>query len=161
MSADNRDFLAARLLVGDRGEGGQSVTVSAPYRQRIHDAFYDKGGWPRENLRLADARKSIREYRKATSDAVGTMNLMLAYVETGTKFSLDFGAEDESLFDSLWSVVNEIEAVFRKESGLDLYKRFQQRLLDLDSKARGIGWGYGDHVGDIVWGLEDRWSNES
>lgn len=161
LSANNRDFLAARLLVGDTEEGGQSVSVSAPYRQRIHDAFYDKGGWPRSNLRLADARKAIRDYRKATSDAVGTMNLMISYVETGTEFMQEFGGDDEPFIDSLWSVVNEIEAVFSKESGLDLYQQFQQRLLDLDNKARGIGWGYGDHVGDIVWGLEDRWSNES
>lgn len=86
LSADNRNFLAARLLVGDREEGGQSLSVSGPYRQRIHDAFYDNGGWPRGKLRLADARKAIRDYRKATSDVVGTMNLMLAYVETGTEF---------------------------------------------------------------------------
>lgn len=160
LSANNRDFLAARLLVGDTEEGGQSVSVSAPYRQRIHDAFYDKGGWPRSNLRLAEARNAIREFRKATSDDVGTLNLMIAYVETGTEYSLEFGAEEESLFDSLSTVLNEIETVFSKNSELELYQGFQQRLLDLDEKAREIGWGFGDHMGDIIEGLEDRWSGE-
>lgn len=161
LSAENRNFLAARLLSGDTEDGGQGVSVAMPYRQRIHDAFYDKGGWPRGNLRLADARKAIRDYRKATSDEAGTMNLMISYVETGTEFMQEFGGDDESLIDSLWSVVNDIEAVFSKNSESDFYARFQQRLLDLDVKARGIGWGYGDHVGDVVRGLEDRWSNES
>ena len=161
LSADNRAFLVARLLSGEAEGGGQDGSVAIPYRQRIHDAFYDKGGWPRSNLKLADARKAIRDYRRATSDAIGTMDLMIAYVETGTEYSLDFGAEEESLFDSLSSVLNEIEAVFSKESGLDLYEQFQQRLLDLDEKAREIGWGFGDQVGYIVEGLEDRWSSES
>ncbi len=161
LSAENRAFLAARLL-SDETEGNRpGDSVATPYRQRIHDAFYDKGGSPRSNLRLAEARKAIRDYRKATSDEVGTMNLMIAYVETGTDFIQDLGGDDESLIGSLWSVMNEIEAVFSRNSEAKLYEQFQQRLLDLDDKARGIGYGYGDHVGDIVEGLEDRWSSES
>lgn len=160
LSADNRAFLAARLLSDDTADGGQSVSVSIPYRQRILDAFYGKGGWPRSNLRLAGARKAIRNYRKATSDEVGKLNLMIAYLETGTEFIQDLGAEDESLIDSLWSVLNEIEAVFSKNSGPEFYRGFQQRLLDLDEKAREIGWGFGDHVGDIIVGLEDRWTSK-
>ena len=160
LSADNRAFLAARLISDDTEDADLAVSVAAPYRQRIHDAFYDKGGWPRNNLRLADVRKAIRDYRKATSDEVGTLNLMIAYVETGTDFILKYGGEDDSLLNSLSSVMNEIEAVFSKEPRCDLYERFQERILDLGDKARGIGWGYGDYLGDLVGGLEDRWSSK-
>lgn len=161
LTADNRAFLAARLYSGDTDGSGLGTSVAIPYLKRIHDAFYDKGGWPRSNLRLADARKAIRDYRKATSDSAGTMNLMIAYVETGTEYSLDFGAEEDSLFDSLSSVLNEIESACAERQGRVLYDHFRQRLQGLAEKARGIGWGYGDHVVYIVERLGERWSNES
>jgi len=159
LSADNRAFLAARFLAGEPHTDAAEGSVATPYRQRIHDAFYDKGGWPRSNPRLADARKGIRDYRKATADSAGTLELMLTYVETGTDYSLDFGAEDASLFNSLSSVLSEIEAACSGQHGLALYDDFRERLLYLADRAGGIGWGYGDHVHSIIQGLEERWED--
>lgn len=159
LSADNRAFLAARFLARAAHTDAAEGFVAAPYRQRIHDAFYDKGGWPRSKPRLADARKGIRDYRKATADMAGTLELMLTFVETGTEFSLDFGAEDASLFNSLSSVLGEIEAACGGKHGLALYDEFRERLLDLADRAGGIGWGYGDHVQAVIQGLEERWTD--
>jgi len=157
LSADNRAFLAARLLSGGVGMAGDSVP--RPYRERIHDVFYRKGGLPRTHLGLADARRAIRDFRKATADAAGTLELMMTYVETGTDYRLDFGAEDAPLFNSLASVLDEIGSACDSNDGLALYGRFRKRLLSLAERARGIGWGYGDHVRAIVEGLEERWTN--
>lgn len=159
LSADNRAFLAARVLAGEREEGVSDPALARPYRERIHAAFYDKGGWPRSNPRLADARKGIRDYRKATADVAGTLELMIEYVETGTEFSLDFGAEDASLFNSLSLVLSDIEAACDGRQGLYLYGRFRERMLDLAGRAGRIGWGYGDHVREIVEVLEERWAD--
>lgn len=35
------------------------------------------------------------------------------------------------------------------------YARFQQRLAGLAKQTDGIGWGYGDYVGDVVGDLTD------
>ena len=76
-SADNRAFLAARFL--EHGVGGVALEE---YRRRIIEQFYPKRGFGK--LKLSEARKAIRDYLKATADLTGTLELMLAYVETGT-----------------------------------------------------------------------------
>ena len=86
---------------------------------------------------------------------------MLEFVETGTEYSLDFGAEDASLFNSLASVLDQIETACTGTHGIALCGRFRERLLDLADKAGGIGWGYGDQVRSIVMGFEERWANAS
>ena len=57
--------------------------------ERIERAFYTRSGRPQ--LKLADGRKAIREYQTATADPVGTLELMLTFVETGTRFTRNFG----------------------------------------------------------------------
>lgn len=156
-SADNRAFIAARLLAG--GEDAADSWITRPYRQRIHDAFYNKGGWPRARLGLADARKAIRDYRKASGDVPGTVELMLTYVETGTNFVADFGAADGPLLDSLSSVLNEMKALLAEDEGLAVYREERERLLELAEVASRFGWGYEDHVRDVLRELDRRWAD--
>ncbi len=144
-STDNRSFLAARLLQDSLGE-----EVLEPYRERIVGAFYSRTGWPRPKLGLADARKAIRDYRKATSDTTGALDLMLTYVETGTRFALEFGDLDEPCYNSLSSVLEEVKSTLQCNQESTLYGQFSQRLHDLADKARDLGWGYGDRVVETV-----------
>lgn len=144
-SQKNRDFLAARLLRDSMGEH-----VLAPYLKRIEAAFYDKRGWPAKRLDLKDARSAIREYQRATSDPAGTLELMLVHVETGTQFTHEFGDIDEGFYDSLCTTLHEIKKLLTSEEGRPLYGQVRARLGELARQADGIGWGYGDYVGDVV-----------
>ncbi len=92
-SQGNRDFLVARLLKDSIGE-----QALAPYIKRIESAFYNEEGRPAKRLNLRDARASIREYKRATSDPAGTLELMLNHVETGTEFTCEFGDIDEAFY---------------------------------------------------------------
>ena len=144
-SQENRDFLAARLL---RDSIGQQAI--APYLKRIEAAFYNKKGLPANRLNLKDARSAIREYQRATSDPAGTLELMLAHVETGTSFTCEFGDITEVFYDSLCSTLHEMKKLLTSEEGRPLYGQVRDRLKELARQADGIGWGYGDYVGDIV-----------
>ena len=141
----NRDFLAARLLRDSIGE-----QALAPYLERIESAFYRKNGWPANRLNLKDARSAIREYQRATSDPAGTLELMLVHVETGTKFTCEFGDITEAFYDSLCSTLDEIQKLLTREDGRPLYEPVRNRLADLARQADGIGWGYGDYVSEVV-----------
>ena len=152
LSVENRALLAARLL------GASAVRpLLEPYGLRIEHAFYKRSGMPQERLRLADARKAIRDYRAATGDLAGTLDLMLTFVETGTRFTRNFGDIDEPFYNSLSSVLGEIRHILKSEEGRGLYAPYRQRLLDLADLAEPIGWGYGDEVRDTVMALERRW----
>jgi hypothetical protein len=144
-SQENRDFLITRLLA----EPGDAPAL-APYRKRVEAAFYGKNGLPQGRLNLRDGRKAILDYQAASGELAGTLELMLVYVETGTQFTRELGDISESFYDSLCSVVHDIRKHLRSPDGRQLYARFRKRLEDLAKRADGIGWGYGDYVGDVV-----------
>jgi hypothetical protein len=105
-------------------------------------------------LELRSARRTIRDYRKATSDLAGTVDRMLTYVESGTDFTNRFGDINESFYNSLESVLDEMVSLLRTPEGAALHPRFQDRVSRLARAANGIGWGYGEHVAEQVELLE-------
>jgi hypothetical protein len=83
-SLESRAFLSARFLA----EGVPNAILDR-YRKRIVEQFFPKRGDGKLDLR--SARRAICDYRKATSDLAGTVDLMLIYVESGTEFTNQFG----------------------------------------------------------------------
>src|SRR5688572_19067099 len=59
VSADNRDFIQARCQVGETG--GE---ILEKYRAKIVEQFYPKRG--EAKLKLSEARKAVKDFRKAT-----------------------------------------------------------------------------------------------
>jgi hypothetical protein len=147
-SSANRDFLQARLQAEDAG--GEALES---YRARIVEQFFPRKGFGQ--LKLAEARKAIRDYRKATGNIPGVIDLMLSYVENGTDFTREFGDINEAYYNSLESVMNEMSKLLLQE-GEETYSRYRDRILDLEASASGIGWGYGDYVREQVNLLEDE-----
>jgi hypothetical protein len=159
-SIESRAFLSARFLAE-----GVPDAILDKYRKRIVEQFLPKRGEGKLDLR--SARRTIRDYRKATSDLAGTVDLMLTYVESGTDFTNQFGDISESFYNSLESVLDEMVGLLRTTEGAALYPRFQDRVSRLARIASGIGWGYGDHVTEQVELLEAevgkhwaRWADE-
>jgi len=145
-SPDNRDFLQARFQAEESGG-----TALEKYRRKIVEQFFPARGDGK--LKLAEARKAIRDYRKATGNLTGTIDLMLTYVENGTEFTHQFGDINESFYNSLESVLNEMAQLLLREGG-ELYPQFRERVQRLATHADGIGWGYGDALRDHVYQLE-------
>lgn len=79
-STESRAFLDARVQL--HGGGGAALET---YRQRVIEPFFPKRGFGK--LKLADARKAIRDYRKATGNMAGTAELLMTYVENGAQFT--------------------------------------------------------------------------
>src|SRR5579871_1631795 len=71
-SPDNRDFLQARFQA--KANVG---TALEKYRHKIVEQFFPACGFGK--LNLGEARKAIRDYRKATGNLAGTIDLMLNY----------------------------------------------------------------------------------
>ena len=146
-SADNKLFLAARLASDTLG-----LDTIEPYRDRIVMQFFPKRGLGKLNLR--EARQAIRDYRKATNDLGGTLELMMTYLEKGTAFTNEYGDISESFYNSLESVLNEVAKTFRSREGQEYYRQFAPRLKQLKRDASDIGWGYGDVVSEVIEDLE-------
>ena len=147
-SADNRDFLEARFQAQD---GGAALEK---YRRKIVEQFFPRYGNGIGKLKLGEARKAIRDYRKATGNLAGTLELMLTYVENGTQFTREYGDIDEGFYNSLDSVLAELARLLINEAP-DLYPGFQERLEQVEYAAANIGWGYCDSVREQVQMLEN------
>ena len=151
-SAANRDFLRARFQAEDAS--GEALEN---YRRRIVEQFFPRQGFGK--LKLAEARKAIRDYRKATGNVAGTIDLMLAYVENDTDFTRQYGDINAAYYSSLKSVMYEMVQLLCQE-GAELYPRFRERIQRLDSHADHIGWGYGDFLREQVFFLENELAGE-
>jgi hypothetical protein len=148
----NRDFIHARCQVGETQDDILEV-----YRKKIVDQFYPARGIGK--LKLAEARRAIREYRKATGNIAGVADLLMTYVENGTQFTQEYGDIDERFYDSLESALTELADLIRDEPQA-LYPQFSDRLASLEKLADGIGWGFHDFVRDVVWNLEAEFGSQ-
>jgi hypothetical protein len=151
-SPSTRDFLHARM----QAEAGDGMAVER-YRRTIIEQFFPSRGFGK--LKLAEVRKAIRDYRRATGNLAGTIDLMLTYVESGTQFTREFGDINEAYYSSLESVLHEMTQLLRKDNPA-LYPQFRQRIQRLNTHADHIGWGYGDYLRDQVGLLETELGGE-
>lgn len=145
-AAGNRDFIHARCQSEDRdGE------VLETYRSKVVEPFFPKRGFGK--LKLAEARKAIREYRKATGNIPGTAELLMSYVENGVRFTYEYGDIDERFYSSVESALDELAALLRGELR-HMYPQFRERLAKVKRMTAGMGWGFHDYIADVVGRLE-------
>lgn len=146
--ADNRDFIQARCQADESCD-----EVLEKYRGKIVEQFFPKRG--EGKLKLGEARKAIRDYRKATGNLPGTAELLMTYVENGTRFAHEYGDIAERFYTSVESALDELAALLRGEAR-ELYPRFSGRLARVEQMSEGIGWGFHDFVAGLVGELEDE-----
>lgn len=146
--SENRDFILARCQAGE-----DNPEVLEKYRDKIVEQFFPARGFGK--LKLGEARKAIRDYRKATGNLPGTVELMMTYVENGAKFTHDFGDIDERFYNSIESMLEELAGLFRSEAQ-EMYPQYRNRLAKVEAMTNGIGWGFHDYVGEVVGELEEE-----
>jgi hypothetical protein len=148
-SPEAQTFLASHVL----GQNDHVATLDT-YRQDIIDVFYPKGGPSWEyGLDLPGAQRLIQTYRQATLDIAGTLELMLTLVETGTRFTNDYGDIDEVFYLTLSATLADLSDLVQMPAGRSFYPTIRERLLALHDAAADSGWGYGDAVADLVHDL--------
>ena len=121
------------------------------YRGKIENQFFPTRGFGK--LTLGEARKAIRDYRKATANIAGTAELLMAFVENAARFTREYGDIDERFYTSVESVLEELAALLRTEAP-DLYPQFRDRLARVEQMSSGTGWGFHDFIADVVNSLE-------
>ncbi len=136
----------ARGVTNQRDE-----TLLATYRQRINEDFFgeDEWGTPQMPNMLVTARL-IAGYRQAGGDLLGTLDLMLTFVEAGTRFTNDYGDIDEPFYEGLELMLDDFQKLLLVHPNLYEEGDLAQRLAKLRRDAGPIGWGYGDYVTECI-----------
>lgn len=147
-ASGNRDFIHARCHAED-GE------VLEKYRQKVIGQFFSKKAHGMGDLKLGEAQKAIRDYKKATGSIPGTAELLMTYVESGVRFTHEYGDIDERFYSSVESALDELATLLRGEVR-HLYPQFRERLAKVEQMTDGIGWGFHDFIADVVGRLENE-----
>jgi len=149
LSPQNKAWLRAQVLAS-----GQDGAYLEECRQKIIKAVYNPARKFPDMPRFRDAKKVISEYKKASKDLAGTLDLMLTYVERGHAFTNDFGDIDEPFYDALINMLGRFADELKKSPACrELYDGFRPRLMRMNRTA-DIGWGYGDFVHETIGELE-------
>ncbi len=144
LDRQNRDFMDARFVVNGRSESIE------PYKRRIDHALSpDPLSNPNGKISVAAARKAVSDYRKASRDLAGALDLMLFYVECGTEFAAEYGFGEEPYFASLEGI---FAALLKELPRLDaaLRSEYWDRIDSLIERAGAIGWGYPDTLRSLL-----------
>lgn len=110
------------------------------YRAKVFEAFYPKRGY---NYKLKDGKQAISDFKKLGTSTELLADLMLCYVETGVKFTNDFGDINETFYKSLATTFVDSLTLMRKENLLD---KFEDRVGKVVDDTSGIGWGFHDYL---------------
>ena len=154
LSPQNKAWLHARVL-----PVGQNTAYLEECRQKVIKLIYNQARYLPDMPRFREAKKIISDYKAATQDLAGTLDLMLTYVEGGHAFTNDFGDIDEPFYDKLINMLGRFAFELKNSPAhRELYDRFRQRLLNMNSTA-DIGWGYGDFVHKTIGELEEMFGD--
>jgi hypothetical protein len=115
------------------------------YRNKVFEAFYPKRGF---NFKLKDGKQAISDFKKFGSSSDLLADLMLFYVETGVKFTNDFGDIDEGFYSNMETTYVAALTLMRKEN---LLNKFADRAGRVVSDTSGIGWGFHDYLADVYF----------
>ena len=135
-----KDFIHARFLTA-----GANIK---PYKKTIQQSL-SPDVIHGEDIDLARGRKAISDYKKATNDPRGTLDLMTYYVECGTQLTVDYGDIDAGFYESLESMFTQVVKRLQT-SDQDTIDRFLPRLEGIVRQAQGIGWGYYDAIAETL-----------
>lgn len=142
LSKSNKVFLEARFVKNDE--------VLARYKSIIKKCIAPHEPWKNnQQISIKDAKKVISDYKKATNDTIGLIELMVCYVEYGTDFLCEFGDMYEQYYYSLESVFSNALKLM-KTFEYEEVAHFEKRLQVVVKKADSTGWGYCDAIADML-----------
>lgn len=136
----NQVFLHARFELGE--------DVLAPYKTVINRWL-----WPdalrNQTASVAEAKRSIADYKKAIGQPEGLAELMVFYCERASGFSVEAGLQDEGFFSAL---VRMFEQALKAIARLPDTQRplFMQRLDAVCRISQNIGYGIEDAMRSLL-----------
>lgn len=148
-SSENRALIASRLAPAVEDTAGRLEL----FRLRVREPFFPaSGGYG--GLNFSNARKAIREYRKASADIVGTIDLMLTFVESGVEFALLYGEVDEAFTESIEDMVVATVKLLRTPEGVEQVGRATGRLRRAGASAGEGELAIGEFLMEVVEEIE-------
>jgi hypothetical protein len=141
-----KGFLAVRFA-GDHA----AEDLFHTYHEKVKNEFFPEHG--DAQLRLGEARKTIREFEKITQNRRLSMELKLSYVEMGVVFTNTYGDIDGRFYNSIESMYRTVIEMLNEEDSAQWHQLFGERVRAVVENTEGIGWGFHDALADSYFEL--------
>lgn len=136
---ENLEWLGLKLK-GASGNGKAMAYFKAKIRTCIFsDATPD----------LKEARRIISNFKKISNDERLIIELMLFYVETGTRLDEEYGDLYGAFYTSMENMFHEIIALLNEPRNASLKRQFKPQLNWITEHA-AEGWGYKDTIEEYI-----------
>ena len=113
------------------------------YRAKVVEAFFPKRGY---QLRLREGKKALSDFQKLEPAAELVADLLLVYVETGVRFTNEYGDIDEAFYAGLENMYAKSLALMQQGK---LLAQFATRTAQVVRDTSGIGWGFHDYLAEV------------
>ena len=120
------------------------------YQDKIFLAFYPKNGY---ECKLKEARKAISDFKNLGVLQEYLAEIMLFYVETGVKYTNDYGDINESFYESIEKMF--VKTLTTMRNG-ELLEQFEMRSSLVARNSEDIGWGFHDSISDIFYEFYEK-----
>jgi hypothetical protein len=149
-SPDNRAFLEAKFSSLNKTEPSSKSPSLNRYKSIIRKNLFPDVMTGKAPLSFVPVRKAISDYKRATGDKKGVLELMVYAVECGNDFTCEYGDIDERFYDNLVSLFSKAVKLL-KTMDAQTKDVYLPRLISVIEKADGIGWGYHDGIADALY----------
>lgn len=133
-----KDYYQVKLAPKD------DTPIREKYKKIIKNEFFPARGLGKAKLSVA--KKAVSDYKKVSANPAGVADVMLFYVEQGVQFTNEYGDIDESFYNSMESMY---ENVLKWLIKCDLRDEFQARCQKIVTDTSHIGWGVHDGLSDL------------
>jgi uncharacterized protein YktA (UPF0223 family) len=133
--------------------GDNEAEVLKKYKSIIEKEFFPARGDGR--ARLSVAKKAISDFKRLSSSSKAVADIMLFCVETGVRYTNEYGDIDEQFYSSMESMY---EKTLKFIAENNLKKCFRQRCEKIVDDSDEIGWGFGAGLCDMFehyFGMEE------
>jgi len=125
---------------------GNDQSVLQKYKAIIEHEFFPSSQRKDPPARLSVAKKAITDYKKLTDSVTNIADIMVFYVETGVRFTIEYGDIDEAFYLSMESMYEEALKFVVKHG---LVSDFRNRLFAIVDDTDAMGWGFHDGLADL------------
>lgn len=142
-----KEYISARYADKDKIE-----QIAEAYKDKMYDVFFPKS--MRTQFKISDAKRVISDFKKLCSDKKMIIDLMLYYVEMGVEFTNTYGDIDESFYNSIEGMYEDLVNDINKCEDAETFKIYSDRLKAIVDNTEGIGWGFHDGLEYIYYGIK-------
>ena len=103
----------------------------------------------RDEVDLERGVALIEQYKVATDDLPGAIDLMLYFVEQGNQFTLDYGDIDSWFYEEMEEMFGKAVRILESHPE-QLTDEVKARIRRICDETDGIGWGYHDTLCDLA-----------